>query len=973
MLEAFPDRALASTRGQEGFGGAHGADAELRGNRQLLRVLARRVRTSTNAACAPRGEQSGAAFRFPQTDLERARYSRGEPLPVSLRKRLEDASGADLSAIRLHRTNVSARAAESISAAAYADGLDIHFAAGQFDVESWAGRRLVAHEVAHAIQLGGSRPDLRRVANRESIAERQADGFAASALESRPSRYLPSSFPPLDARPVGIQRCLEERHRRVLEQHGVSVQRIPPGSERRVATALDALNAALEQGRGRLAPMPPSVRGVEIRPEVETRGGRPIYEGTVVHIEAHDFVAVLRQSTRGRQRRQELRIYLPSGEVVYGAVTERLPVTELTLEPPAPTPLAPSPRRERSPRQRSGRRRREPPAPRREPPRSPTEQERRARFVLEMIERVERAVRGLVEDVDENGLTTALRARFNEMWPVGGGARVNTGFGATFAVPIYAGVDGDVIVDRVSADVVEITRVTTLDIGVDTGIGVGAQVNLGRRVGVQARAEARAGGGHRARLYERYAFPIGTDEEFLSFLAVLGGGTTQTMGALASLSSPEAAALNPELYLQERTLRYGLYGDASAQASAGFTAGSQRARRDLRTGEEVRNEQDEPVTEERRGGRQAPWMNTEAPPRNEVRDADEHGNTAPLVFDLIRGVAAQIGVGLEAGVEVGVVPESRSERSRRTQPGQRLESPRFYEVSFTMQGAVAARATWDLPGPLPIPIELLNRNPGIGVRLTVTVQDAPGRRVREITNPRVHLVLSQGDVYRPTGAASETVVDFDSARRILLSNVSHRQRWTRSILDFDLLVPFVRRRIDRQLRARGFSNAARAGRTSSSPVAAELQVDFELRFDPDRVLQVIERWGEAVFAAMRQQGVTPTLEQLLADTMAWFQTGQPPAYVARSDELLNALLRVVQLRRLRIVADVGLGVQTDLRAAFGAKLRLQGRGEGALRFTFDLMQGEDALTAEEAVPLVRELMSGAERDIEAFLSRLPRR
>ena len=75
--------------------------------------------------------------------------SRGEPLDPATRTRFESAMGIDLGAVRIHRDS---DVAPRIQATAFTVGSDIHFAPGRYSPETSAGRRLLAHELAHVIQ-----------------------------------------------------------------------------------------------------------------------------------------------------------------------------------------------------------------------------------------------------------------------------------------------------------------------------------------------------------------------------------------------------------------------------------------------------------------------------------------------------------------------------------------------------------------------------------------------------------------------------------------------------------------------------------------------------------------------------------------------------------------------------------------------------------------------------------------------------
>jgi hypothetical protein len=101
----------------------------------------------------------------------------GSPLPAGLRADFEPRLGHDLSAVRLHDDAAAGAAARGIGARAFTLGTDIAFAPGELAPQTKAGRRLLAHELAHVVQ--------------------QARAPAAPAVRRQP-------FPGCDKRTTGI-------------------------------------------------------------------------------------------------------------------------------------------------------------------------------------------------------------------------------------------------------------------------------------------------------------------------------------------------------------------------------------------------------------------------------------------------------------------------------------------------------------------------------------------------------------------------------------------------------------------------------------------------------------------------------------------------------------------------------------------------------------------------------------------------
>lgn len=80
------------------------------------------------------------------------RQSRGMPLPEKTRRDYEHFFGSDLSTVRIHTDTSAQASSHDLSGHAFSQGKDVYFADGQFDTATDAGRRLLAHELAHTLQ-----------------------------------------------------------------------------------------------------------------------------------------------------------------------------------------------------------------------------------------------------------------------------------------------------------------------------------------------------------------------------------------------------------------------------------------------------------------------------------------------------------------------------------------------------------------------------------------------------------------------------------------------------------------------------------------------------------------------------------------------------------------------------------------------------------------------------------------------------
>ncbi len=84
--------------------------------------------------------------------------SPGQPLDAETRAFMEPRFGHDFSRVRVHSDAPSAESARDVNALAYTVGEHIVFGNGRYSPQMESGRHLLAHELAHVVQLGGDRP-----------------------------------------------------------------------------------------------------------------------------------------------------------------------------------------------------------------------------------------------------------------------------------------------------------------------------------------------------------------------------------------------------------------------------------------------------------------------------------------------------------------------------------------------------------------------------------------------------------------------------------------------------------------------------------------------------------------------------------------------------------------------------------------------------------------------------------------------
>lgn len=127
-----------------------------------------------------------------QRDLVQAALrSPGRPLGEQVRADMEARLGADLSGVRVHTGPAADQAARAVSADAFTTGSRLVFRQGSYDPSAQAGRRVLAHELAHVLQqrrgpVTGSSGPL-RISHPADRFEREAEATARRATGSQPA------------------------------------------------------------------------------------------------------------------------------------------------------------------------------------------------------------------------------------------------------------------------------------------------------------------------------------------------------------------------------------------------------------------------------------------------------------------------------------------------------------------------------------------------------------------------------------------------------------------------------------------------------------------------------------------------------------------------------------------------------------------------------------------------------------------
>jgi hypothetical protein len=151
------------------------------GNAAVQRMLVQR------RVDAPAGREGEAIDDDVTSKINSARGS-GQSLDSGVAQRMGEAMGADFSDVHVHNDGQSDSLNKDLSAKAFTTGNDIFFQQGAYQPESSSGQQLLAHELTHVVQQGGSAPSgPLTLGPAEDTYESEADSTASQVMSSMPT------------------------------------------------------------------------------------------------------------------------------------------------------------------------------------------------------------------------------------------------------------------------------------------------------------------------------------------------------------------------------------------------------------------------------------------------------------------------------------------------------------------------------------------------------------------------------------------------------------------------------------------------------------------------------------------------------------------------------------------------------------------------------------------------------------------
>jgi len=128
--------------------------------------------------------------------------SPGKPLDPATRTFMEPRFGHDFSGVRVHTDLRAAESARAVNALAYTAGRDVVFGAKEYSPGTNEGRHLIAHELTHVVQQGGSRTHGATIdyASDSSMEEHNAEEIADAVMGGRAIDTMKTAVPAIQRR-----------------------------------------------------------------------------------------------------------------------------------------------------------------------------------------------------------------------------------------------------------------------------------------------------------------------------------------------------------------------------------------------------------------------------------------------------------------------------------------------------------------------------------------------------------------------------------------------------------------------------------------------------------------------------------------------------------------------------------------------------------------------------------------------------
>jgi hypothetical protein len=109
---------------------------------------------------------------------------KGSGIDGSVKSFMESRFGADFSNVQIHTGDYAIQMSRELNAQAFTTGTDIYFNSGKYSPDSPEGKQLLAHELTHTIQQGGTKNFLQRCPDATSTATFDASATTVRGMSS---------------------------------------------------------------------------------------------------------------------------------------------------------------------------------------------------------------------------------------------------------------------------------------------------------------------------------------------------------------------------------------------------------------------------------------------------------------------------------------------------------------------------------------------------------------------------------------------------------------------------------------------------------------------------------------------------------------------------------------------------------------------------------------------------------------------
>ncbi len=514
-----------------------------------------------------------------------------------------------------------------------------------------------------------------------------------------------------------------------------------------------------------------------------------------------------------------------------------------------------------------------------------------------------------------------------KIWPIGAGVQLDAGIGATFGIPLYVGVNYVCYIVHQSPGVFKLFRRGIVKGGVDTGVGVGASIGSGKpgagggdtdsslMLGAEAGANAQAG--LKVEVMQEFEFPIYQDMAFISFLATATGKDTGAGFTLASkLLAPTGANLDPMVYNTKTQFKFGVYGEASAEANAGVRVGNDHT-----------------------GGEAQTWEGNEAKP-DSLGGVSGGPWYAPSM--LLRKLRVSIGANISAEANMGI--EMRQGNFGEDENGMRI--PQEVELDVFGEGTFAANLAASLPVPVPIPN--LGVDTTLGLKATYKFKRNGSDDDIAVEYKRYSVYVNGGDMDVVDGNATENEISIEGDADLGFQDFLQEAELSFKRKQRLSLQSSFGRSFQSRANRQEFTRVLNGdGHNFGANVAGYLTYEFMLSSgNAKRILGLMAAFYEDRVADGEWQF-------LIDDLITLFSTGQMAPYL---EQFIDDILACLNVTMLQARWSASLGVAADASAGAGAKVRLHGNLSAGVFRNYDLIAEGQTLTVQE----IRELLlSGA--------------